>query len=240
MQDRYVGDVGDFGKIGMLRLIADSGLKVGINWYRTYKPEEHNNDGKHLGYLKNKQFETCDDELYNKLRVITEGIRNIAALEEAKLIRDALYYSAILKPRNDKSFSRDIWFKNSKKELEDSNIIFCDPDNGLLVSSISLSSAKSDKYVTEEELVEYFLSGKSVIFYNHRCREKEQIYLQRFKALQMRNELKYAKWLGLKFIRGTIRDYFFILQPVHFEKVNSVIENMMDSKWNRHFMLLTI
>ena len=30
MQDRYAGDVGDFGKLGMLRQIADTGLKVGI------------------------------------------------------------------------------------------------------------------------------------------------------------------------------------------------------------------
>ena len=41
MQDRYVGDVGDFGKIGMLRQIANAGLRVGVNWYLTYKPEEH-------------------------------------------------------------------------------------------------------------------------------------------------------------------------------------------------------
>ncbi len=52
MQDRYAGDAGDFGKLGMLRQIAGAGLKVGINWYRTYKPQEHvKGDGKHIGYL---------------------------------------------------------------------------------------------------------------------------------------------------------------------------------------------
>jgi len=38
VQDRYAGDVGDFGKIGMLRQIASTGLRIGINWYRTFKP----------------------------------------------------------------------------------------------------------------------------------------------------------------------------------------------------------
>lgn len=52
MQDRYAGDVGGFGKLGMLRQIATTGLKIGVNWYLTYKPEEHNNDdGKHVKYL---------------------------------------------------------------------------------------------------------------------------------------------------------------------------------------------
>lgn len=31
MQDRYAGDVGDFGKMGMLRQIAESGLRIGVS-----------------------------------------------------------------------------------------------------------------------------------------------------------------------------------------------------------------
>jgi hypothetical protein len=33
MQNRYVGDIGDFGKFGLLRFIEDTGLRIGINWY---------------------------------------------------------------------------------------------------------------------------------------------------------------------------------------------------------------
>jgi hypothetical protein len=73
MQDRYVGDVGDFGKIGMLRKIADYGLRIGVIWYLTYKPEEHiNADGKHIGYLKDCAFKSCDDELLNCKKRITK------------------------------------------------------------------------------------------------------------------------------------------------------------------------
>lgn len=241
MQDRYAGDVGDFGKFGLLRQIAGMGLKVGINWYRIYKPEEHvNEDGKHIGYLSNKLYQGCDDELLNSLRKVVKSDRSIAALENANLIPNAQYYSAIIRPGNDKHFNRDTWYKDSLKALYNSDVIFCDPDNGLLVKSVSLSSAKSDKYVTENELINYFLSGKSVVFYNHRCREKEHIYLQRFKPLQMRNELSMAKWLGLKFKRGTTRDYLFVLQPYHFKQVIDAIERMMKSHWNRHFIKLNI
>jgi len=129
MQDRYVGDVGDFGKIGMLRQIEESGLRIGVNWYLTYKPEEHiNADGKNIGYL------------------------------------------------ND----------------------------------------------------------------NHRCREQEQVYLQRFEVLKQKNEFMEAEWRGLKFARGTIRDYIFILHAQHSEVVDIAIENMLKTNWHKHFSKLNI
>ncbi len=33
MQDRYAGDIGDFGKIGLLRALRVQGLSIGVNWY---------------------------------------------------------------------------------------------------------------------------------------------------------------------------------------------------------------
>lgn len=33
MQDRYAGDVGDFGKIGLLKCLQTHGFKIGVNWY---------------------------------------------------------------------------------------------------------------------------------------------------------------------------------------------------------------
>lgn len=241
MQDRYAGDVGDFGKLGMLRVIANTGLRVGVNWYLTYKPEEHSKeDGKHTGYLDVTAFRGCDDKLLEALRSIVAGGRSVAALESANLIPNAYFYSEILKPGSDRAFSRDVWFKKSLGALADSDIIFCDPDNGLLVSSVSLGSIRSDKYVRADELIAYYSAGKSVVFYNHRCREKEPMYLSRFAPLQQRAELSGAKWNGLKFVRGTIRDYFFILQPSHAGQVSTAIKNMMQSNWSRHFSVLNI
>lgn len=33
MQNRYVGDVGDFGKYTLLNALASSGLRLGVVWY---------------------------------------------------------------------------------------------------------------------------------------------------------------------------------------------------------------
>ncbi len=195
MQDRYAGDVGDFGKLGMLRKIADSGLKIGVNWYLTYKPEEHlKDDGKHIGYLNDMAFKSCDDELRDALGMIIGRERNVRSLEKAELIKNATYYSDILRPGSDHSFNRLKWHKNSIEILSGTDIIFCDPDNGLIVKSVSEKSKKSDKYILPEEITSYFKSGKSVVFYNHRCREKEAIYLERFQSLRQQDELFDTAW----------------------------------------------
>ncbi len=241
MQDRYAGDVGDFGKLGMLRQIANSGLKIGINWYFTFKPEEHRNaDGKHISYLKKKPFQDCDDELLSVLRGIVEGNRSVAAIEGAALLPNAQYFSAPLKPVREPTPSRERWLSNSIEALAESDIIFCDPDNGLLVKSVSQRSSKADKYVAESDLVFYYLTGKSIIFYNHRSREEIQTYLKRFESLRRQNELKGAKWMGLTFRRGSTRDYIFILQPNHKEQINGAIEMMLQGNWNKHFSYLQI
>ena len=50
MQNRYVGDIGDFGKLGLLRALSSKGLSIGVNWYLT-TDESHNGDGRHVDYL---------------------------------------------------------------------------------------------------------------------------------------------------------------------------------------------
>ena len=46
MQDRYAGDIGDFGKIGLLRALRSQGLSVAVNWYLVeVMDSEKNADG---------------------------------------------------------------------------------------------------------------------------------------------------------------------------------------------------
>ncbi|MBD3413291.1 MAG: hypothetical protein GF421_02535 [Candidatus Aminicenantes bacterium] len=50
MQDRYTGDIGDFGKYGLLRYILDrEDMTLGVNWYLVPN-EAHNDDGKYNRY----------------------------------------------------------------------------------------------------------------------------------------------------------------------------------------------
>lgn len=214
MQNRYVGDVGDFGKLGLLRFIGRSGLGIGVNWYLV-PDESHNADGKHTTYLQKKAFKDCDDGLLSALgQIVSTEQRAVASLEKSRLIPNALYYSAVLYPPNTHGVSlRAEWHQTALKVLGPADIVFLDPDNGLIVKSVGTRSSGSIKYILTEELRDYYLAGHSVIFYNHRSRQAEHDYLERFRHLQDDPAFDRAKWLGVKFKRGTVRDFFFILQP---------------------------
>ena len=75
MQDRYVGDVGDFGKFGLLRSLCRgdehcAALRLGMLWYRfdgedTAAPH----DGRHTDYLSapsrnERLLRRCDHGLF--------------------------------------------------------------------------------------------------------------------------------------------------------------------------------
>ena len=105
MQNRYVGDLGDFGKFGLLRaLCANSGagdrrpLSLGVVWYLV--PDEgHNSDGKFIQFLEpaaqnQHHFRFCDPALYDALRdIVTSGARNVTSVRKRGVLPlETLYY----------------------------------------------------------------------------------------------------------------------------------------------------
>ena len=240
MQDRYAGDVGDFGKFGMLRCLEKSGLSVGVNWYLV-GDESHNNDGKHIGYITDKKFVGCDDALLELLGTLVErGGRAVSRIEELKLLSTDKYYHERLREPNEKAFTRDMWHKKALNTLEENELVFLDPDNGIIPKSVGRNSIKSVKYVLPEEIVDYYDAGHSVVFYSHRTREKIDTYLNRFYNLFEELHSRGAGINGIAFKRGTIRDYFFIMQEEHCMRIEEGIENLLLSPWNKHFELLPV
>ena len=93
MQDRFVGDIGDFGKYGLLRALrgihprADPCLKLGLAWYvpdsetvqRT--PVGH---GQNIGYLFNPKtrdrYRNCDEECVDLLPQVVSASSGFDAL----------------------------------------------------------------------------------------------------------------------------------------------------------------
>lgn len=239
MEDRYAGDAGDFGKIGLLRVLAQSGFQIGVNWYLV-SDEAHNDDGKHVGYLCDPKFAGCDNGLLGKLGcMVFNKQRSVRALEEMDLIPNATYFhETLLHPKEGGPGFRYQWHRAALKKLKDSDIVFLDPDNGLLVKSVSPNGQKSIKYVSRNELTDYYSAGHSIVFYNHRCRQDEQTYLKRFNDAFSCEGLCNAKVLSIKFVRGTIRDYFFLLHSKHVRQVADSIEFILNSRWNQHFKRL--
>ena len=68
MQDCYAFDVGDFGKLGLLRHIHRvTNLRLGVLWWRTTLGTT-GSDGKHVAYLQNPAFRACDPDLWEEMR----------------------------------------------------------------------------------------------------------------------------------------------------------------------------
>jgi len=65
MQDKYVGDVENFGKYGLLNTIFSQfqdNIVLGVNCYKVTRPE-NNNDGTHIDYL---EYDFKDRDSYIK------------------------------------------------------------------------------------------------------------------------------------------------------------------------------
>lgn len=238
MQDRYAGDVGDFGKFGMLRCLEKSGLSVGVNWYLV-GDESHNNDGKHIRYLENAIYRGCDDGLLASLRsMLEQGKRSVLEIERLCLLETQKYYhERIIMPRKQTGITRSEWHQNGLVSMAGCDLVFLDPDNGMLPKSVSRGSDKSIKYVLPEEIMDYYEAGNSVVFYNHRTREQLDVYLKRLADLFDNAEHKGARTRGITFRRGTVRDYFFIVHEEHILRIENGLEKLLNGRWNQHFSL---
>ena len=238
MQDRYAGDMGDFGKLGLLKHLILEGFHVGVNWYKTAPPKSERNksgafiqeDGKHK--IKSEYF-SCDPALAERLLCISQDAnRSIAMIQNAVLLDETMvdYYDASISVEQ-----RAAWHELALQKLENCDLVFLDPDNGLLVKSVGKKSAKSVKYVFEEELDDYLRSGRSVVLYSHRQRKPEEKYfaeiLSRFES---RDALKGKKVFAITFPKGTVRDYFLIAaNEDHASKMERAITKMEQSLWGK-------
>ena len=240
MQNRYTGDIGDFGKLGLLRWVGRSGLSIGVNWYLV-PDETHSNDGRYTSYLKKDTFRSYDEELWLALQsIVASGNREVEALEtpgilNARFFSDALELSKAA-PAN-RTKLRLQWHVHALEQLNHCDLVFLDPDNGLMVPSAE-GSKKANKFVLPQELADYYRQGSSLVYYQHKARLSDSYYSEQFKCLTTSGGFLEARGLGLKFKTTSQRYLFIIMQPQHAEKISVCINQFLNSRWGEHFMLL--
>ena len=171
MQNRYVGDIGDYLKLGILRALSP-GYRIGLAWW-LYPDESHNRDGRHIGYLhRPDQWRHYNPKLFDALaQIVSTGERDIRALEAAGLLPGAIHAREMVPiggPRSERSRERDRWFGRVQSALADADLVFVDPDNGLEPAG----SAKAGKSVLLAELHGLARPGRCLIVYHHQSRRK--------------------------------------------------------------------
>ncbi len=246
MQDRYTGDVGDFGKYGLLRALTLPGitktggpsLNLGVVWYR-YPNESHNADGKHISYLdsnKRKKFRKCDPELYDCLSKIVKGStsRKISEIENRKILGSDTRFFSDGCP-GDSRQRRIKWHKRALANMQGCNLVFLDPDNGL---KNEVQDPVSGKHVYLCEVRDYVHLGSALIFYHHLNRSAKHDQQIEHQIIWLADEFSPSHCVAaFRYRRGTSRA-FFAIWPTHLHEIlHPRIRAFSDSSWvtEEHF-----
>ena len=171
MQDRYAGDVGDYVKFALLRHLSP-GRRLGIAWYL----HPNTKDGGHTKYLREPERWRClDHDLFDLLSKIEQRERSVEALQTASIIRaifsgDRLDCSAAAIPERDAWQCK--WFAEVLGNLAACDLVFADPDNGLVDDRID--RRRRAVFCKQIPLAEAkaLASGRTAVIYHHNTRRK--------------------------------------------------------------------
>ena len=230
MKNQYVGDIGDFGKYALLRAFIGAGVKVGVNWYLT--ENDGSTDGKFTDYLNKDKMSRYDPDLFDTLKTIAfKPDKSVFDIQNSGILSDTVLYSELLDLKGtaaDRGRNRKEWFEKSIKALSDAELIFMDPDNGLLESD-DPSKKNAEKYVLPSEIEEYFNRGHNVVYYCHKGRRGFGDW-ESYKSL-MFERIPEAKPTVLTYHKGSQRSYIFLIHEKDFVQYRKIIDKFM--AWKR-------
>ena len=234
MKNQYFGDVGDYGKYGLLRHLANSGIKIAINWYLT--PDDGSNDGKHITYLEKEDMQRYDSELFVTLReMLRMGQRDVLAFEKRHMIPNAVYYNQLLHTdgdsRAEKRAYRDRWHQEALSVCGEADLVFLDPDNGVCEKEPK-NAKDSIKYCYADEIADYYTAGQNVVYYCSKGRRSCEQW-EHTKELMTRR-IPDAKLAIITFHKGTQRSYIFVLHKEDFPKYMELIKKFL-RQWPKVF-----
>lgn len=174
MQDRYAGDIGDYIKLSLLRALSRR-RRLGIAWY-LYPDEDHNSDGRHTSYLSApERWRHLDPELFDFLGKTVKRERSVRALENG-FSRGAIFSSLPIPTvglaARDRCDARSSWFANVLQDLSRCDLIFADPDNGLVDDEPwRRTKVTFGKQIPLSEVLT-ISAGRTAVIYHHNSRFK--------------------------------------------------------------------
>ena len=230
MQDNYVGDIGDYGKYGMLREVCAEKLSLAVNWYKVVpRKVGKQDDGKYTNYLSNPNlYRDYDPELFDSLSKIVnkEKDRHIERIEAENIFRAKFYSEPITSNRTN-------WHNAALIQTIDSDVVFLDPDNGLETANMYKKGIISEKHVKWQELKDYYTRGQNVILYQHRPQmAKKEMCIDGIISFQ-KKFLMADRVKLLEFPKYTNRFYFMFLHDKFASSFENVCKNVIET-WGKN------
>ena len=259
MQNRYVGDLGDFGKFGLLRALCPLGgpagaspLSLGIVWYLV-PDETHNEDGRFVDYLDlsathQERFRACDPPLYDALRgIVLSGARNVATIQRGNILPSGTRFYDDILTFEDLSGAgagmgrlraqrRVLWLEGALRATEGCDAVFLDPDNGLEVG-VGFLQLRGPKYAFFDELLPFVQRDQSLLIYHHVARRGTALDQVMGRMAQIEDCLGRSAF-ALLYHRGSARAFFVVPAQRHWAALSSRAGEFLESPWAQHFELV--
>ena len=266
MQNRYAGDVGDYGKYGLLRIMSEATgplpLQLGVVWCLV-PCETGNGDGKHTAYLHDpRRYRRCDPELFDSLHCMfgdpgkhrQQTIRSVAAVESSSILPSkTVFYSEPLifaksMPVASRLQVRSRWLRAALETTAKADVVFLDPDNGIECRSVGRTSQRAPKYIFWDDIAAFSAPDRnqSLVIYHHTNRRKastdcmDSSYEQvlELKA-EFQDRIPHLSTSAVLYTRGTRRAFFVASTDNHRAALERRIARMLESPWREHFIQVT-
>ena len=223
MQDRFVGDIGDFGKYGLLRVLtgtypeAEPRLSLGVVWYQNAGEIGSPSDGQRLSYLdKPRQFEDCDPLLFASLRgIVGDGPRSLRTIEGSGILGEKAQFSA-------------------RPTRHDAQVVFLDPDKGLAFSA----EQNSPEHAQVSDVASLVDLSQTVVIYQSFGRQKADTHTRQMRrwATELQRVLPHRKAPRiLRFRPWHPRAFIVLPSRLHAQLIDQRTDALLASRWGRHY-----
>ncbi len=242
MRHNFVNDIGDYAKYALLRALCVSSkptMRLGVIWYLT-EHVERNNDGRKRSHLLTAGWNDLDPELLARMRQIENSLQ-----DQDQLSLNLIETSGILPPSTayfsepiphvtgtarQRVSERAAWFERARKAVADCDLVFLDPDNGLEVQSVPITSPQSSKYTTVAEIAALLSNGAGVVLYQHGNRTPWSVQRARVCAQIAAGTEHHLTIRSLRFGAFGARAFFCITSN---QRLSDVIDDGLDQLGRR-------
>lgn len=218
MKVQYLGDVNDYRKFALLRLLARTGLKLGVHWLLT--PDDDRSDGGKRNYLAQRDiWRPYDPNLFDQMANVppVPTFNDFQKVEKMGTIPEAAYFDLTVPTGIE---AREEFHAASMKALQSSDLVFFDPDNGLAIKSTSKNRKTGIKFVFDDELSDHYRAGRSILVYQHFPHVEQTSFIR---ALGARLR-KFAPDADIWACRTSHVVFMLVANPTHKTKISAAIE----------------
>ena len=237
MQNRYVADIGDFGKFQLFRFLFNTPSPLAQYtlaqiWF-LHTDEESNNDGKYINYFD--KVLGCDPVLEAiMIDIIQRDKREVFELEREHILENAqFFYPDIPSAYHDRS----LWLKKALSFADSCSIVAVAPDNGIALKCHKKEKSFSfleyhdkrlapHKYIFKKEIDAFYDAPhrKITIIYQHlgRCFSHQK----QTTVLLHQLRIHYSHVIAIKHKPYSPRLFFFLCKD---KEILQILEHRLEN-----------